>query len=194
LTRLQLERDAPAELGQATEAVARALAILYPLLSGSLRQRRDVVVPGMHERQPTPVVPHVPPAPVVAGTRRITPDYAGRERRGGWAARVPVETDIGLLSDSHFYTGVSQDLSSGGVFVATYHPRPPGTLVTVCFVLPDGHAVEAGGVVRWVRNATDDAPPGMGVAFQQLADGDLRAIEHFCAEREPVNYPDDDRA
>jgi uncharacterized protein (TIGR02266 family) len=173
---------------RAIEATARALAILYPLATATLRRRRDVVPP---RSLPPPDMlwsGTLPRAPEPTRTPRPSrPSYSGQDRRHA-RDRVPVETDIGLLSDSHFYVGLSQDLSRGGVFVATYEPRPPGTLVLLCFVLPDGHAVEARGVVRWVREATEDTPPGMGVAFERVDNEDLSAVARFCTEREPFYH------
>ena len=186
LALLQGEAAKHDELAPAIESAARALAVIYPLAAVP-RQRRDVVAP-LSVPPKGPGLANLPRAPEPLMTpRSALGSYAGEDRRTG-RGRVPVETDIGLLSDSHFYVGLSQDLSQGGVFVATYEPRRPGTRVTLCFVLPDGHAVEAGGVVRWVREASEAAPPGMGVAFQEIAKEDVQAIARFCTQREPIYY------
>src|SRR6185436_5550560 len=100
--------------------------------------------------------------------------------------RVPVEVDIGLLSDSNFYTGLSEDISSGGVFVATARPLPPGTTVTLYFTLPDGRPVRAEGTVRWAREGKDGRSAGMGVGFSTLDLDDRRAIADYCAKRPPL--------
>ena len=99
-----------------------------------------------------------------------------------------VEVDIGFASQSHFYTGLSRDLSRGGVFVATYMPQPPGTRMAVHFVLPDGRAVKASGVVRWTVAARGDMAPGMGVAFEDIEPEDLNAIVEFCEHRSPIYH------
>lgn len=190
LALLQGEARRHAELAPAVESTARALAVVYPLAAAA-RPRRDVIAPHSVPppalalaNLPRPPEPLRTPRPPAAG-------YRGADRRAG-AERVPVETEIGLLSDSHFYVGLSQDLSRGGVFVATYEPRQPGTRVTLCFVLPDGHAVEANGVVRWMREAGDATLPGMGVAFEEIEDEDLQAIVRFCAQREPLFFESGD--
>ena len=85
-------------------------------------------------------------------------------------------------------TTLSLDVSTGGVFVATYEPSPPGTAVTLYFVLPDGYVVNAEGVVRWMRGATEDAPPGMGVAFANISRDALAHIAEFCANRPPLYF------
>ena len=94
-----------------------------------------------------------------------------------------LEVDIGLLSESYFYAGLSQDLSRGGLFVATYQLKKPGTHVALYFVLPDGHAVSTEGIVRWTRDASDDLPPGMGIAFENLPARDVAAIGRYCHDR-----------
>jgi uncharacterized protein (TIGR02266 family) len=178
----------------ATERIARTLALLYPVARASLRQRRDVVVtpssdPGrLSALRALASVAEVPP-PV--RPRRSSGPYGGRDQRSS-GDRVVIEVDIGVLTESNFYAGLSQDLSRGGVFIATYQPLPPGKTVSLYFVLPDGHTVSADGIVRWTREASDDAPPGMGVAFQLLRPEDVQAIERFCANRAPLYYDSDD--
>jgi uncharacterized protein (TIGR02266 family) len=76
------------------------------------------------------------------------------------------------------------------VFVATYEPARSGTAVTLYFVLPDGHVVNAEGVVRWTRGEMSDAPPGMGVAFVSISAESLDHIARFCASRPPLYFDD----
>jgi uncharacterized protein (TIGR02266 family) len=146
--------------------VARTLALLYPIARASARQRREV-----HFEVSRASIPPL-----------------GNERRSAQAQRVHVEVDIGMLTQSNFYTGISLDVSQGGVFVSTYQPSPPGTEVSLYFVLPSGHSVHAEGTVRWTRAPSDDFAPGMGVAFTALSEADARAIGEFCAGRTPLYY------
>lgn len=185
----ELSIDDPS-LHAATETVARTLALLYPIARAQQRQRREVVV---HESESQSSEPErsrtstLPIAPEPTGRPRRPTPFDGKDKRGR-GQRTFVETDIGLLSESHFYAGLSQDLSSGGLFVATYQPKPPGTEVSLFFVLPDGYQVEAEGVVRWTRDAGPDAAPGMGIAFQRLSTEDVEAIERFCHDRAPLYH------
>ena len=148
--------------------IARALAVLYPIARAAVRQRRDVHFEASPSRQ------SIPPL--------------GNERRSLQAQRVHVEVDIGMLSQSNFYTGISLDVSQGGVFVSTYQPSPPGTEVSLYFVLPSGHCVQAEGTVRWTRVASEECAPGMGVAFNALSEADAQAIAEFCAGRTPFYF------
>jgi uncharacterized protein (TIGR02266 family) len=109
----------------------------------------------------------------------------GAERRT--ASRVMLDADIGLHSATQFFTGLTGDISHGGLFVATWKPLPLGTEVTVSFVLPGGHQVTALGRVAWLKEQGDaegtEGTPGMGVRFTMLSVEDRRAIETFLARR-----------
>jgi hypothetical protein len=121
----------------ATERVARTLALLYPVARASLRQRRDVVVdtgPASERLDALRALANVPPAPPAGRPRRSSGPFGGRDQRSS-GDRVMIEVDIGVLTESHFYAGLSQDLSRGGVFIAgRVSPCssccPPGTKST----------------------------------------------------------------
>lgn len=101
--------------------------------------------------------------------------------------RVPLETEVSLSSESQFFAGLSGDISTGGVFVATYRVLPVGAHVTVEFALGD-RAVSTKGTVRWLREASGDTPPGVGIAFDELTDESRRDIVAFCERRAPLYY------
>jgi uncharacterized protein (TIGR02266 family) len=107
------------------------------------------------------------------------------------AHRVDLAVDIGFESDTNFFTGFSEDLSDGGLFIATYQTLPVGTSLGVSFVLPDGHAIKCTATVAWVRESRDksaDVKPGMGVHLQGLSSSDSEAIHRFLHERAPFFY------
>ena len=101
--------------------------------------------------------------------------------------RSPIEVEVSLSSESQFFAGLSGDVSTGGLFVQTYSPRPVGSHVLVAFSLPTGE-IRVSGVVRWVRAATEGSPPGLGIAFQHLEGSELAAIEAFCRTRPPLYH------
>lgn len=110
------------------------------------------------------------------------------ERRS--SPRVRLDTEISLASESQFFTGLTRNLSTGGVFVATYRRLPIGCHVSLVLTLPDGE-LAARGTVCWVRDASADGAPGIGIAFEPL-DGDaFRRVEQFCALRDPLLYEGD---
>lgn len=181
------------ELEVAATSIARTLALLYPVLQHSMRQRRGRLPAGGlsdSDARELRTMAAFPPAPTPSGRPRRPSDFEGSERRARTKQRVFIEVEIGLTSASHIYTGLSLDVSTGGVFVATYEPAPVGTAVSLYFVLPDGHVVNAEGVVRWTRRATEDALPGVGVAFTHVSAESLAHIADFCASRPPLYFDD----
>jgi uncharacterized protein (TIGR02266 family) len=107
--------------------------------------------------------------------------------------RVRFERAVDLSSDENFYTGFANDISTGGLFVATIDPPPRGSRVELAFSLPDGTRIETEGEVRWTREFNDriaDMAPGVGIQFCQLDPEARRAIERFVAERGALFFPD----
>jgi uncharacterized protein (TIGR02266 family) len=104
--------------------------------------------------------------------------------------RVPVCLGVGFESDASLFTGVTADLSEGGVFVATHSLPPIGSEIDLRFSLPAGPELRARGVVRWLRDSseTDSAPPGIGVEFSTLAEQDLSLIRAFIDQCEPTIF------
>lgn len=145
-----------------------------------------------------PIAPASAPDAIAPSSRAQLPPRAGgkgdpRKWNRRLSGRSVLEVDVGLVSESQFYAGLSMDLSSGGLFVATYQIKPVGSPVAVSLVLPDGHALWAKGVVRWVREPRgEDVVPGMGVEFTDIDPEDLEAIKHFCAVRAPMYYDSED--
>jgi uncharacterized protein (TIGR02266 family) len=192
LADVSLLRPQYAALEVAASSLATTLALLYPVLKHSLRQRRARLPAGGlsdSDAEELRAMAGFPSAPSPTGHERRPSIFRGDDRRrGGESPRVFVEVEIGLTTESHIYTGLSLDVSTGGLFVATYEAASPGTAVSLHFVLPDGFVVNAEGVVRWTREATSDAPPGMGVAFVQISVDALNHIAAFCASRPPLYF------
>lgn len=116
-----------------------------------------------------------------SGTRRIVAE----ERRAD--VRVALEVEVSLSSESHFFVGLSGDVSRGGLFVVSWRKLPEGTPIFVAIDLPDGRLL-ADGEVRWVRDIVDGASPGLGIAFTSISEADQKRISTFCAERAPLYF------
>ncbi len=154
---------------QSMEAVARTQVLLYPIAR----------IAGYRAAKPPPTSAR--PSPPKA--------QANADRRA--SHRVAIEAQVTYVSESNFYAGFAEDLSDGGLFIATYNLQPIGTRIEISFTLPNGHIVKAAGQVRWVRDTrddNDDAPPGMGVQFEALAPEDKRGIVAFLRHRDPLFY------
>jgi type IV pilus assembly protein PilZ len=114
-------------------------------------------------------------------------ESASSDRRH--SQRASVEVDLGVYSESNFFTGLTRDISDGGLFVATHVPLPVGTEVTVKFTLPGCAEVTAKGVVAWLRDP-QAGTPGMGVRFSELRPEDEALIHRFISKREPLYHDD----
>jgi uncharacterized protein (TIGR02266 family) len=105
------------------------------------------------------------------------------ERRS--SPRIAFEVEVGFVSETNFCAGLSLDVSTGGLFIATYQLLPVDSGIVVTFVLPNGHAVRTEAIVRWVRDACDEASPGLGVSLQLVGE-DQSQVRLFCARRQPM--------
>jgi uncharacterized protein (TIGR02266 family) len=145
--------------------------------------------PSAHEDHPTQSTEPQGAEPEATPPRSVTPLDDGKDRRR--APRINIHTDVSFESESNFYTGFSEDLSDGGVFIATYALRPIGETIDLSFTLPNGHIVNVQGTVRWVRETSEentDVPPGLGIQFDDLSDSDRAAILDFVRNRAPLFY------
>jgi uncharacterized protein (TIGR02266 family) len=103
------------------------------------------------------------------------------ERRGD--ERVALEVDVSLYSETQFFAGLVEDVSEGGLFVATFASLPLGTEIDLVFTLPTGHEVRTRGAVRWLRSVDCETSPGIGVQFEDLRPIDAAAISTFLRHR-----------
>jgi uncharacterized protein (TIGR02266 family) len=104
------------------------------------------------------------------------------------ARRVPRASAyvcVDVFSDQDFWTGVSLNLSEGGVFVATHHMAPIGSTVVLHMLLPfEQEAIVTLGDVRWTREQAEEetgAVPGLGIEFVGLSADALSRIRRFVA-------------
>jgi uncharacterized protein (TIGR02266 family) len=115
----------------------------------------------------------------------------GNQRR---APRVELSIEIGIDDHTNFYVGFSENVSAGGLFIATYRLMPVNTEVALTFVLPDELPVFVHGVVRWLRDPHDasasEVPPGMGIEFVNLGEAEQARIQAYINTRAPLFYPD----
>ena len=51
-------------------------------------------------------------------------------------SRAELSLAVTLMGENNFYVGLSQNISEGGIFIATYRVLPLGTRVLLTFTLP----------------------------------------------------------
>jgi uncharacterized protein (TIGR02266 family) len=78
------------------------------------------------------------PAPAAAGQPPRAPAPAARIERG--FPRVQTRLQVGWSSPREFLVAYSENISRGGIFVATQNPPPVREMVELLLELPDGQA------------------------------------------------------
>lgn len=113
------------------------------------------------------------------------------ERRA--ATRVLHEVAVSFSTQNTFYTGLTCDVSTGGVFVATSDLLPRGTIVRFELTLgPRAVRVPMTGIVRWVRSEpSGDLPAGIGVQWLDLQPRLRRLVEEFVSQRGSLYFDDE---
>jgi hypothetical protein len=102
-----------------------------------------------------------------------------------------VEVNVSLVSEHNFYVGPSRRVDSGGVFISTVLPPPPGTRLQVRLGLADGRRIDLEGEVVFIRekNAISGRQPaGCGVKLFNLPGWAVDAIDRFVVARPPIVY------
>ncbi|MFH1130391.1 MAG: TIGR02266 family protein, partial [Pseudomonadota bacterium] len=119
-------------------------------------------------------------------------DISGEQRRE--CVRFPAKIEVSHNSEHNFFTGFMENMSTGGIFVATYGLMEIGERIEINFTVPGyEETVIALCEVRWVREYnpySEDGIPGMGLKFLELDEKAKPAIEKFICRRDPIFYDD----
>ena len=140
--------------------------------------------------QGPPPMPAQPPA-AQAGARPAGRTEAAQPAGAG----APVTAELGAHSASNFYKGLSGNdiIDHGGLFVSTYKLPKIGQPIRLKVALPGGYEFEAGAIVRWRREPSDegnDAPPGFGAQFTDIAIEARQLVYRYVRNREPLFHDD----
>ncbi|MGM0578527.1 MAG: TIGR02266 family protein [Myxococcota bacterium] len=118
---------------------------------------------------------------------------AGADRRRH--ERRPYEVDVSFESDHNFYTAFTENISSGGLFVATRDIPAIGSRFPLTFTLPTlDRPITVECEVRWQRLEqldSADSMPGVGVRFLDLGPEEREAVNAFIARRDTLFYDDE---
>lgn len=104
---------------------------------------------------------------------------SGAERRV--FSRLDMEVNVDLFSADTFFTGFTENISEGGLFIATSASFPLGERLRVRLSLMGGEPREYLVVVRWVRpeGGASGLPGGMGVKFLDLPEWERTRLQNF---------------
>ena len=95
------------------------------------------------------------------------------EQRKGTRATIRARVDFELKSEDTFLYEYMTNLSHAGIFLATHHPLPIGTVARLRFTLPGEGEIAVKGRVAWInayRPGGNNPNPGMGVEFLDLTE------------------------
>lgn len=103
----------------------------------------------------------------------------GPERRN--FLRVPLRVEVNLRNENTFFTGFSENLSEGGLFIATEAPFDIGDRVDLTLSLMGDQPTTQRATVRWIRpfGAIGGLPTGIGVQFDDLGEERLIDLQEF---------------
>ena len=106
--------------------------------------------------------------------------------------RAAVYASIDLVSEHNFWSGLTMNMSDGGLFVATHNAVPVGTTLLLHMRLPfEQEPVVTLAQVRWTRpySGQEDVPAGLGLQFIGTDASSLEKIRKFVATvREPLLF------
>jgi len=123
--------------------------------------------------------------------KREKDDVFFRNRRADIRLNHEIHVDFEVSVDGphSFFTGITQDISKGGVFLATHQIYPIGTNMKLIFQV-EGVELVVDAVVRWVRSLersnSDDVLPGMGLQFLNPGPELIKAFDSFIEKKEPL--------
>jgi len=108
--------------------------------------------------------------------------------------RAEFKVEVSLETDHNFWAGFTENISEGGLFIATLADRALGDPLSLEFT-PPGYLepLQVQCVVRWVRKTNpmdEDAPPGLGVEFLDLPGHAAAEINRFIHRRAPLFFDD----
>ena len=111
----------------------------------------------------------------------------GEDDNSRIATRVELKVQVDMRNENTFFTGFSENISEGGLFVATEAPYEIGESLEFELKIM-GTEILAGefkAIVRWVRpaNTAGGLPAGMGLQFVDLPPEATAGIQRFIDSR-----------
>lgn len=102
---------------------------------------------------------------------------------------IEVDFEVSIDGPHNFFSGFTEDISKGGVFLATSQIYPIGMKMKLSFRI-EGMDVDLEAVVRWTRNPesvnSDDLSPGMGLQFIDPPEKFVKIFEGFIKKKDPL--------
>lgn len=115
------------------------------------------------EAEPITILKSEPPPPGSSTSLPLGRAQTWTESRS--VIRHLLEIEVVVEHDGAKSAGFTENMSTGGVFVATYLAAKAGSKVEVTLTMRDGETVRLAGEVRWQRPSSSERWPGIGVKF-----------------------------
>jgi|SRR5215471_288564 len=130
-------------------------------------------------------------AKFMALSRRETTNHRDPMASVTMAARSPrmaIRLLVSFEANSSFYVGLTDNLSEGGVFIATRGLQSLGTRINLGILIPEQEPLRVQGTVMWQRPSgpTKGGLPGMGIRFDDLSSYDRTRIRDLIDEQESL--------
>jgi uncharacterized protein (TIGR02266 family) len=106
--------------------------------------------------------------------------------------RLAIGVSVTVYSASAFWTGFTENISEGGLFVATNEPLDIGDQLDVSLVIEGEPPISVRGVVRWLRlsQGANGPAPGAGMQFDSLDEETALRITRFIRTRRDALFYD----
>ena len=118
-----------------------------------------------------------------AAVRLAKQRYTGRK-----LPRVVLNARVTAQSEDNFFSGLTENISEGGVFVSTFSPPGVGERIRLNLSVDNERDLSVEGVVRWHRYDDSGDVTGCGVQFAALGPEQIRRIRTLMVAipREPL--------
>lgn len=100
--------------------------------------------------------------------------------------RLENQVKVTSHSETNFFTGFTENITEGGLFICTSQPQEIGTIVDFDLMVEGGEEpIPVTGIVRWVRATPPgqgQTPPGMGIQFVGLSPTQRARLQSYVSE------------
>jgi len=106
------------------------------------------------------------------------------------APRVAMQASVSVHSETNFFTGFTENVSEGGVFIVSLCPPEVGSELDVDIAVGDTESRRFRGRVAWIRSDENGQPSGCGVQFIDVTPEQAEALDRMVssADRDPLFY------
>ena len=104
--------------------------------------------------------------------------------------RLSFQAEVTIKSETNFFMGFSENISEGGLFLATLSPPAIGEFIVLFVKTLAGDEIEVRGAVRWHRSCPSGLVTGCGIQFDGLSAQACQAFEAMMNQlrKEPLFF------